>query len=555
MHTFWVTFYSYKGGVGRSMSLANVAASLAQSGRRVVMIDFDLEAPGLDSFEEFAVPKGRTGVVEYVCHYLETGQVAPIKEYIHEIQPLNLSDPAKPKPQPLEGKLWLMTSGAKDDSYNRKRLSIDWADLYDNRSGSEFIENLKAEIEDNYRPDYVLVDSRTGLTDVGGVCTLHLPDLVVLMFALNEQNLQGISSVARVLRDSEKFPQLIPVATPVPNLQGSRGNMVGERLNRARELLGTEVKHTLSYSPIVALKEQIMVWGGPRLVTPLGSQYHDLATALRDANPGGLDFLQREIHNALEGFDLERAEDIGSILKTEYQDRTDSWLAMADLAKSKGEPQAMEQALFRALEISPTHRSAYRRLEALLRSQKRHPELLDVLNRLIESADFFDSEPLKRMLDERAELLMKLGKPAVALVDYRRSFELEKSDDEPESLGSLFNLAEAGRRATGTVDREAWRRVVKAFEDASAGVSSMPASGRANQTQAMHIAYACIGNLEKAAALLDETGKVLQQASPQERVFCVADYDHLPLKEFLQRNDDMRDALASGELWDGMKLE
>ena len=553
MHTFWVTFYSYKGGVGRSMSLANVAASLAMSGRRVVMIDFDLEAPGLDSFEEFGVPKSRTGVVEYVCHYLETGQVAPIKDYIHEIQPVNLSDPAKPKPQQLEGKLWLMTSGAKDDTYNRKRLSINWADLYDKHSGAEFIENFKAEIEDTYRPDYVLVDSRTGLTDVGGVCTLHLPDLVMLLFALNEQNLQGISSVARVLRDSEKFPQLIPVATPVPNMQGSREDMVEERLNRAKELLGVEVKHRLSYSPVVALKEQILVWEGPRHMM-LGSQYDDLAAAMRDANPGGLDFLQREIDNALEGFDLDRAEEIGSVLKAEYQDRADSWLAMADLAKSKGEPRAMEQALFRALEISPVNESAYRRLEALLKSQKRHSELLVLLNRRIESAEAFDPEPLTRMLNQRGEILMKLGKPAEALADYERMLELEKYEDDTESLVSLFNLSEAGRRATGTVNRDLWKLVVMQFEDASAGVSSESAPGRANQTQAMHIAYACIGNLAKAASLLDETDKVLQQASPQERVFCVADYDHLPLKEFLRRNDQMREALARGELWDGMKL-
>jgi MinD-like ATPase involved in chromosome partitioning or flagellar assembly len=553
MHTFWVTFYSYKGGVGRSMSLANVAASLAQAGRRVVMIDFDLEAPGLDSFEEFAVPKGRTGVVEYVCHYLETGQVAPITEYVHEIQPVNPADPAKPKPQPLEGKLWLMTSGAKDDAYNRKRLSIDWAELYDSRSGAEFIENFKAEIEDAYHPDYVLVDSRTGLTDVGGVCTLHLPDLVVLLFALNEQNLQGISSVARVLRDSEKFPQLIPVATPVPNLGGSGESLLEQRFERAKELLGVDVKHTLPYSSMVALKERILVWDSPRH-SLLGQQYGALADALRDANPGGLDFLQREIHNALEGFDLERAQDIGHILEQDYPDRADSWLALADLAKNRGEPKAMEQALTHALSISPAHAGAYRRIEALLRSQRRHAELLTLLNRRIQAAEDLDIQPQQGILNERAELLMKLGKSSEALADYKILVDLESSDDEPISLPFLFNLAEAGRRATGAVDREDWKRVVKAFEDASAGVSSMPASGRANQTQAMHIAYACVGNLDKAAALLDETRKVLQQASPQERVFCVADYDHLPLKEFLQRNDDMRDALARGELWDGMKL-
>jgi tetratricopeptide (TPR) repeat protein len=517
------------------------------------MIDFDLEAPGLDSFEEFAVPKGRIGVVEYVCHYLETDQVAPITEYVHEIQPLNLSDAAKPKQQSLDGKLWLMTSGAKDDSYNRKRLSIDWAELYDKRSGAEFFENFKAEIEDAYRPDYVLVDSRTGLTDVGGVCTLHLPDLVVLLFALNEQNLQGISSVARVLRDSEKFPQLIPVATPVPNLQGSSGDLVEQRLQRARELLGTEVKRTLSYSPSVALKERIMVWCDQRR-TMLGQQYCELATALRDSNPGGLDFLCKEINRALEGFDLERAEDIGRILKEEYPDRADSWLALADLAKSRGDLKEMEQALFHTLEISPIHEVAYRRLEALLKNKKRHVELLDIMNRRIQLATAYDGQPLQDMLHERAQLLMKLGKSTDALSDYVKLIELEKSEDDAVSLVSLFNFAESKRRVTKELDRPTWKRVIKAFETASAGVSSMPASGRANQTQSMHIAYACIGNLDKARDLLDEARKVLQQASTKERVFCVSDYDYMPIQEFLLRNDEMRAAIDRGELWDGMKV-
>src|ERR1035438_4209500 len=44
------TFYSYKGGVGRSMALANVAECFYLQGLRVLMIDWDLEAPGLESF-------------------------------------------------------------------------------------------------------------------------------------------------------------------------------------------------------------------------------------------------------------------------------------------------------------------------------------------------------------------------------------------------------------------------------------------------------------------------------------------------------------------------
>jgi hypothetical protein len=45
-----ITFFSYKGGTGRTMALANVAWILASLGKRVLMVDWDLEAPGLQRF-------------------------------------------------------------------------------------------------------------------------------------------------------------------------------------------------------------------------------------------------------------------------------------------------------------------------------------------------------------------------------------------------------------------------------------------------------------------------------------------------------------------------
>ena len=44
------TFYSFKGGVGRSMALANIACLLALRGLNVLIVDFDLEAPGIDKY-------------------------------------------------------------------------------------------------------------------------------------------------------------------------------------------------------------------------------------------------------------------------------------------------------------------------------------------------------------------------------------------------------------------------------------------------------------------------------------------------------------------------
>ena len=50
------TFYSFKGGVGRTMALANVAFLAAMNGKRVLAMDWDLEAPGLSYYFRSLLP-------------------------------------------------------------------------------------------------------------------------------------------------------------------------------------------------------------------------------------------------------------------------------------------------------------------------------------------------------------------------------------------------------------------------------------------------------------------------------------------------------------------
>src|SRR6266550_2779751 len=100
MRPFWVTFYSYKGGVGRTLALANTAVLLAQSGRNVLMVDFDLEAPGLDSFAELGITSARPGVVEYFTDFAEAGVAPTLSDYIEACRAFAGG-----------GELWLMPSG------------------------------------------------------------------------------------------------------------------------------------------------------------------------------------------------------------------------------------------------------------------------------------------------------------------------------------------------------------------------------------------------------------------------------------------------------------
>ena len=78
------TFYSFKGGVGRTMALVNSAVTLALRRRRVLVVDFDVEAPGLDTFDVLRTREEVPGVIDFVTRYLGSGQAPDVAEYIGE---------------------------------------------------------------------------------------------------------------------------------------------------------------------------------------------------------------------------------------------------------------------------------------------------------------------------------------------------------------------------------------------------------------------------------------------------------------------------------------
>jgi hypothetical protein len=221
------TFYSFKGGVGRSMALANVAELLYQQGLRVLMVDFDLEAPGLERF--FDVPKSMLhtpgeimsarGIVDMLLSYKELRSL-PRPHLPQAMRDSHLQD-AFPFPvEPLTnfivplykenlsgGSLAIIPAGQRRNAdfarYANQVRSFDWNDFYRNRDGEQFFEWFRQEAEAEF--DVVLIDSRTGVTEMGGVCNYQLADVVILFVAPNQQNVDGTKWIAESLLD----PQLI----------------------------------------------------------------------------------------------------------------------------------------------------------------------------------------------------------------------------------------------------------------------------------------------------------------------------------------------------------
>ncbi len=190
-----VTFYSYKGGVGRSFVLANAAALLARWGLRVLCVDWDLEAPGLSLYFQPHLPPGtHEGVVELML----SGAGGPPLDWRELRQPVSLPD--------AKGSVDLIPAGRVDgDDYGRTLRSLDWGRLYDDHGLGRHIENLREQWVGNY--NLVFIDSRTGITDIGAICTAQLPDSLVFLFAPNRQGFEGaLRSVDHAIEARARLP-------------------------------------------------------------------------------------------------------------------------------------------------------------------------------------------------------------------------------------------------------------------------------------------------------------------------------------------------------------
>ena len=201
-----VTFYSYKGGTGRSMALANIAWILACNGKRVLAIDWDLEAPGLHRyFRPFLLDPelgASEGLIDLIDRYA-TAAIAPVAsgtepspdrylEYANfEDHVLGLDFAHFPQ----GGKIDLLPAGRQSDTYAVKVSSFNWQNFYDRLGGGAFLESVKARARAEY--DYVLIDSRTGVSDTAGICTAQMPDSLVVCFTYNNQSIKGAAAVAR----------------------------------------------------------------------------------------------------------------------------------------------------------------------------------------------------------------------------------------------------------------------------------------------------------------------------------------------------------------------
>ncbi|WP_291726993.1 KGGVGR-motif variant AAA ATPase [Bernardetia sp.] len=231
----FVSFYSYKGGVGRTQLLANAASYLCfYKHKKVLLLEWDLEAPGLHHYFKDSEGKStkveKDGLIEVLEKYMNVAQRGakiekeelPFFTEENIINDLIVSKTGK-------GKVDLIPcANYSKEGFTRKLNDFDWREFTEMRDGNVFISFLKTKLKElDY--DYIFIDSRTGIADYSGICNILLPDVNVVVVAPTDQNFEGSLRITKAisehpfLKEGNRKPFILPILSridrDVPNYE------------------------------------------------------------------------------------------------------------------------------------------------------------------------------------------------------------------------------------------------------------------------------------------------------------------------------------------------
>jgi MinD-like ATPase involved in chromosome partitioning or flagellar assembly len=202
-----VTFFSFKGGVGRTTALVACAWQLARAGKKVVAIDLDLEAPGLSTLLDARVPRG---MVDLLVDHMATGAVDLDGAIATRCPVLGGTD----------GDLVsVIPAGVLGPAYLEKLARLDFVSHHPAATEEaqspveQALQAILRAVFRKFRPHYILLDSRAGLHDLAGLSLHSLGHVDVLVGRATEQSYAGLDLTLGVLAKRKGANKLQAVVT------------------------------------------------------------------------------------------------------------------------------------------------------------------------------------------------------------------------------------------------------------------------------------------------------------------------------------------------------
>jgi Mrp family chromosome partitioning ATPase len=237
-----LTFYSGEYGIGRSMTLANVAWILAGTGRRVLVVDWDVELPGLHRYfrpfvtdEQVRSLGGINGVLSDLARLAARGrggagvpelprdEVERAIRFDHHAHRLSGYD------FPGAGLVDLLPLGGPPGPDR-----FDWDGFY-RLGGARMVEVLAEAMRDRY--DDVLIDSPAGSFSAAGVCNLEIADAVVVCFTMRLERIDEAAAAAEAIRRDGRGGAVSVLPVPL-KVEDTEQVLLEECRDRARQRFG-----------------------------------------------------------------------------------------------------------------------------------------------------------------------------------------------------------------------------------------------------------------------------------------------------------------------------
>ncbi|MFW6002076.1 MAG: ParA family protein [archaeon] len=219
----FITFYSFKGGLGRSISSLSTASILSALGYRVLVIDFNLENPGITYLLNRYIEKEKSPVG--IIDLLLQGITDPKQGDLFYLDPIDLATKyTHPYNIPGEfnqnkGTFYIMpTAHFKDGTYGQRLNDLNLQKLYKDGYGWRIFQAFKSILKDSKKFDYIIVDTNNGFSSEAGICTRDLADYLVIFTGLNYQNIEGTIRFLNALKLSEpSLRDILIVLSPKPS--------------------------------------------------------------------------------------------------------------------------------------------------------------------------------------------------------------------------------------------------------------------------------------------------------------------------------------------------
>lgn len=198
-----VLVHSFRGGTGKSNTTANLATTIAKTGKRVAVVDTDIQSPGIHVLFGMEKVDPKSTLNQYLWGNCSIQDVA------HEVTP----DAVKQQ----NGSIFLVPSSS--DAGDITRILQEG---YDVRLLKKGFRNLIKTLN----LDYVFVDTHPGLNEETLLC-IAVSNILVVILRPDRQDFQG-TAVMVDLAQQLKVPKILMVVNRV--MQNSDPKIVRQQL-------------------------------------------------------------------------------------------------------------------------------------------------------------------------------------------------------------------------------------------------------------------------------------------------------------------------------------